>query len=97
MGTIFKSKPNASPCATEAPIRIPINEPGPFPKTRTSRSDRVTPAFWIILLIIGIRICVCAFGSTMCDSKVLPFISNATEQASEDVSRDSILISDCFI
>jgi hypothetical protein len=54
-GTICSDAPKASPCATDAAMRMPINEPGPLPKTIASRSGNDAPASTSSESIIGIN------------------------------------------
>ena len=59
-GTIFSKEPCASPCATEAAIRMPMNEPGPPPIERrgvgrTGRDDAVDHGLLCFLRALPVR------------------------------------------
>ena len=85
-GTISSPDPNASPCATDAAIRMPMNEPGPFPSTIASRSVSSTDVSCNSSWIIGTSRRVCSRGCSSCRSAMSPPCCNATEQATDEVS-----------
>ncbi len=85
-GTICRPAPWASPCATDAAMRMPMNEPGPLPSTMASRPVTATPASASAARIIGTSRRVCSLSCSSWRSTTASPTRTATEQASEDVS-----------
>src|SRR4030066_2153155 len=84
-GTTGISAPKASPWATPAPMRSPVNDPGPRPKAIASRRVRVKPVSASSSSTMARMRPECC-GPVSKRSTTSPSFQTATEQASGEAS-----------
>ena len=78
--------PKAKPCATPAPMRSPVNEPGPLTKAIASSSFKLSAFTCSTSSIIGIRRLACCRAWVQIADWISPSRFKATEQWLFDVS-----------
>ena len=88
---VFEAK--ASPFTVAAPMRTPVNEPGPAERAKRSISHTLSDSALRADSIIGKSVSLCVFFalSVYCANGVAPFVM-ATDAMLADVSSDSIFI-----